>query len=58
MPHKTTKIQRQEIEDDYVRQTIMGKMDDILYEKEPIELKDIILYILQKSGNVNERWCF
>ena len=26
----------------------MGKMDDILYEKDPIELKDII-YILQRS---------
>ena len=42
---KTTEVRRGQIEDEYVRQTITGKMDDILYEKEPIELKDI----LQKS---------
>ena len=45
---KTTKVQRGQIEDKYVRQTITGKTDDILFEKKPIELKDI----LQKSdGN-------
>ena len=46
---KTTKIWRQEIEDDFVRQTITGKTDDILYEKEPIERKDILPKSEQKQ---------
>ena len=42
---KTTEVRRGQIQDEYVRQTITGKVDDILREKEPIELK----HILQKA---------
>ena len=39
---KTIEVRRGQIQDDYVRQTITGKVDDILREKEPIELKHIL----------------
>ena len=35
-------IRRGKIEDRYVRMTITGKVDDILHNKSPIELKDIL----------------
>ena len=35
-------VQRRYIEDDFVRNTITGKVDDILKKKVPIELKDIL----------------
>ena len=34
-------VKRKNIEDDFVRKTITGKVDDILREKIPIELKDV-----------------
>ena len=37
----TTTVQRGQIEDEFVRMTITGKVDDILQMKYPIELKDI-----------------
>ena len=39
---KTTEVRRGPIQDDYVRLTITGKVDDILREKEPIELQHIL----------------
>ena len=38
---KTTEVKRGNIEDRYVRMTITGKVDDILRQKYPIQLKDI-----------------
>ena len=42
-------IQKEEIQcgtiDEFVRQTITGKIDDILFKKTPLELKDIFLNI-------------
>ena len=38
---KTTEVRRGKIEDQFIRQTITGKVDDILREKYPIQLKDI-----------------
>ena len=38
-------VQRKNIENDFVRMTITGKVDDILQEKIPIELKDIFTKI-------------
>ena len=35
------KVDRKHVENDFVRKTITGKVDDILQEKVPIELKDI-----------------
>ena len=47
---KTTEVRRGQIQDEFIRQTITGKVDDILHEKCPIQLKDI----LQNSGKVEE----
>ena len=38
---KSTKVRRGQMQDKFVRQTITGKIDDILQEKYPIQLKDI-----------------
>ena len=38
---KSTEVRRGKIEDEFIRQTITGKVDDILREKYPIQLKDI-----------------
>ena len=38
---KSKNVRRGEIQDEFVRQTITGKIDDILHDKHPIELKDI-----------------
>ena len=48
---KTTEVRRGQIQDEFIRQTITGKVDDILHEKCPIQLKDI----LQNSGKVEEQ---
>ena len=37
----TTEIRRGRIQDEFVRQTITGKVDDILKEKHPVNLEDI-----------------
>ena len=37
----TEKVQRGKIDDDYVRDTITGKVDDILRKKKPIELEGV-----------------
>ena len=34
-------VRRRNIEDDFIRNTITGKVDDILKKKVPIELKDV-----------------
>ena len=38
---KCTEVRRGQIQDKFIRQTITGKVDDILREKYPIQLKDI-----------------
>ena len=38
---KSTKVRRGQIQDEFVRMTITGKVDDILQEKYSIQLKDI-----------------
>ena len=38
---KSTKVRIGEIQDEYTRMTITGKVDDILQEKQPIDLKDL-----------------
>ena len=38
---KSTEVYRGQIQDEFVRRTITGKIDDILQEKYPIQLKDI-----------------
>ena len=38
---KSTKVRRGQIQDEYTRMTITGKIDDILQEKQPIDLKDL-----------------
>ena len=40
---KTAPVKREHIDDEFVRQTITGKVDDILQHKYPIELKNIFL---------------
>ena len=39
---KSTRIRRGQVQDEFIRQTITGKVDDILQEKYPIQLKDIL----------------
>ena len=38
---KAKQVQRKQIQDEFVRMTITGKVDDILHEKIPIKLEDI-----------------
>ena len=38
---KAERVQRKHIQDEFVRMTITGKVDDILQKKVPVELKDI-----------------
>ena len=42
---KKEKIQRGRVNDEFIHKTIRGKVDDILLEKSPIELKDIFMNI-------------
>ena len=42
---KKERIQRGKIDDEFVRKTIRGQVDDILLEKSPIELENIFLNI-------------
>ena len=42
---KAEKIQRKHVEDDFVRMTITGKVDDILQQKVPVELQNIFTQI-------------
>ena len=42
---KAEKIQRKHIQDDFVRMTITGKVDDILQKKVPVELQNIFMQI-------------
>ena len=37
------------IDDEYVKQTITGKIDDILLQKTPVELKNIFLEVSQRK---------
>ena len=45
---KKERVNLGEIDDEYVRLTITGKVDDILFKKAPIELKDILHTIENK----------
>ena len=38
---KAEKVEKKKIDDDFVKSTITGKVDDILRKKVPIELKNI-----------------
>ena len=49
---KAKQVQRKQIQDEFVRMTITGKVDDILQEKIPIELRDIFKEI--KGGEVRK----
>ena len=42
---KAEKVQRKQIQDEFVRKTITGKVDDILQAKIPVELRDIFQQI-------------
>ena len=42
---KKEKIQRGRVNNEFIHKTIRGKVDDILLEKSPIELKDIFMNI-------------
>ena len=50
---KSTVVRRGQIQDRFVRQTITGKIDDIMREKYPVELKDIF-----NETRANKRLCY